>query len=367
LRKFYQGSLEHNHSQDIIHVLENYRSSCEDSIAIKVDSLIEQFRLMHSKKERHRYYPHFLIFCSILYSISPQAYKFFRNSDHIILPDKRTIQRLCSSHQIYPRREQDDSNFLSYTKQKFAHLSNTDRTVSLMLDEIHIKPYIDYKGDNVVGTAYNSIEIATTAHVFMIQSLLSNHKDVVHIMPVKKIDAEQLFNFIKKVIMGLHNIGFEVICLVSDNNAINHKVMTFFSTPPKLSIVYPHPACSSKPLFYINDSVHIFKCIRNNWINQKDYLQSIHFPIFDKLDEFEVVSFTSIKKLHSIECRDLVKYSYGLTSKSLNPSTFERQNVKLVLNVFNSNVCQGLLTYGEQNNIPHYNSTLNFIKIINNW
>ncbi|GFU30104.1 transposable element P transposase [Trichonephila clavipes] len=87
-------------------------------------------------------------------------------------------------------------------------------------------------------------------------------------MPVKKIDGEKLFA-VKTTIVELDSIGFKVIGVVSDNNSINRKAMSNFSVPPKLSRVYPHPSDSSKPLFFVIDSVHIFKCIRNNWINQK--------------------------------------------------------------------------------------------------
>ncbi|GFU61323.1 uncharacterized protein TNCV_5033681 [Trichonephila clavipes] len=69
--------------------------------------------------------------------------------------------------------------------------------------------------------AYNSEQAATSAYVFMIQSLLSPLKEVVHIMPVKKIDAEKLFAVVKKTIVELDGIGFKVIGVVSDNNSIN--------------------------------------------------------------------------------------------------------------------------------------------------
>ncbi|GFW14375.1 THAP-type domain-containing protein [Trichonephila clavipes] len=117
--------------------------------------------------------------------------------------------------------------------------------------------------------AYNSEQAATLAYVFMIQSLLSPLKEIVHIMPLKKIDGEKLFAVVKKAIVELDGIGFKVIGVVSDNNSINRKAMSNFSVPPKLSIVYPHPSDTSNPLNFVIDSVHIFKCIRNNWINQK--------------------------------------------------------------------------------------------------
>ena len=51
-----------------------------------------------------------------------------------------------------------------------------------MLDEI-LKPFLDFKGGNYVGNAYNLKDIATGAHVLMINSLKSSYKDV-HILPV---------------------------------------------------------------------------------------------------------------------------------------------------------------------------------------
>ncbi|GFV93892.1 THAP-type domain-containing protein [Trichonephila clavipes] len=129
--------------------------------------------------------------------------------------------------------------------------------------------------------AYNSEQAATSAYVFMIQSLLSPLEEIVHIMPVKKIDGEKLFAVVKKTIVELDDIGFKVIGVVSDNNSINRKAMSNFSVPPKLSIAYPHPSDSSNPLFFVIDSVHIFKCIRINWINQENAGQCFYFQILN--------------------------------------------------------------------------------------
>ena len=58
-------------------------------------------------------------------------------------------------------------------------------------------------------------------------------------------------------------MGFRVIAFITDNNAINRKAACHFSSPPKLSVGHPHPCESSRPLFFVLDSVHILKCIRN--------------------------------------------------------------------------------------------------------
>lgn len=111
-----------------------------------------------------------------------------------------------------------------------------------MIDEIHIKQYFDYKGGNVVGSVFNCDEAAQSVFVFMISSVCSNFKDVVHILTVRTLKAEILFTFIKDIVIGLEKIGFRVISVVTDNNSINKKAMSFFADTPQLSIVYPHPS-----------------------------------------------------------------------------------------------------------------------------
>ncbi|GFS97172.1 THAP-type domain-containing protein [Trichonephila clavipes] len=246
-----------------------------------------------------------------------------------------TLRKISTSLKTNPQTEQSNENFLAYMKKKVNILKSIDRTIILMLDEIHLKPYLDFKGGNILGMAHNSEQAATSAYVFMIQSLLSSLKEVVNIMRVKEIDGEKLFAVVKKTIVELDAIGFKVIGVVSDNNSINRKAMSNFSVPPKLSIAYPHPSDTSNPLFFVIDSVHIFKCIRNNWINQKNAGQCFYFPDFEDHNTFPLLeaNFSTLKQLYDIESNNLVKFAYGLTLKALCPTNLEKQNVKLVLKV----------------------------------
>ena len=69
-----------------------------------------------------------------------------------------------------------------------------DTTVSLLVDEIHLKPYFDYKGGNIVGLSDNSNEAATSAFVFMVSTVFSQYKDVVHDMPTKCLKTEFIWH-----------------------------------------------------------------------------------------------------------------------------------------------------------------------------
>ena len=53
-----------------------------------------------------------------------------------------------------------------------------------------------------------------------------------------------------------------------------------YCSPPKTFTVYLHLVIKSSPLFFLFDSVHILKCIRDNWIGQKDANKCMLFPKF---------------------------------------------------------------------------------------
>lgn len=64
-------------------------------------------------------------------------------------------------------------------------MDDKDKLLTLMLDEIHLKQLNDYKVWNIVGVCSNSDDYASSAHVFMIKSVLSNYNDVEHVQPLK--------------------------------------------------------------------------------------------------------------------------------------------------------------------------------------
>ena len=102
----------------------------------------------------------------------------------------------------------------------------------LLVDEIHLKAFFDYKGGNIVGSSSTCSKAAISAFAFMISSLFSKYKDVVNILPASKIAAKDLFIVPKKTIVGLETIGFRVIAVIMDNNAVNRKALSKCALPP---------------------------------------------------------------------------------------------------------------------------------------
>ena len=110
---------------------------------------------------------------------------------------------------------------------------------------------------------------ASTVQTFMICSLLSANKDVAAMIPVKNLNASYLTELTRKVIIMLEKVGYVVFCLISDNNRVNRNMFTQICNGD-LQPCIEHPLDGGRKLFFMFDSVHLLKCIRNNWLGQLD-------------------------------------------------------------------------------------------------
>ena len=77
--------------------------------------------------------------------------------------------------------------------------------------------------------------------------------------------------------------------------------------------------------------------------------------------------FNTLKKLHSLEADSLLKHANKLTLKSLLPLNHEKQNVSLVLQIFNEYTINALQTLGEKHNLLYYEDVASYIQIIHFW
>ncbi|GBM96062.1 hypothetical protein AVEN_111454-1 [Araneus ventricosus] len=163
-----------------------------------VNFLMEQVAFLGSKKFARRYSSDIMIFSSLMYIIAPSAYRFLRQSGYLVLPHPNTINHDCTKYIVSPQLEQLDSYFLLYIKQKFKYLEEKEQVVILMLDEVHIKEYFDYKDCSTSCMSYDSETSASSAQDFMVKSIVSQYKDAVHILPVHTVSGNVLHEFIKE-------------------------------------------------------------------------------------------------------------------------------------------------------------------------
>ncbi|XP_037561291.2 uncharacterized protein LOC119440456 [Dermacentor silvarum] len=110
-------------------------SQAEDD-ANCIQFLKEQVTLHLSKKQRRRYSADFMMFCCIVFTISPHAYAFIRSHGSITLPHPMTIRSVCRSYGMCPQQEHQSETFLSYMTTRISDLKDDQRFVTVMwLDE----------------------------------------------------------------------------------------------------------------------------------------------------------------------------------------------------------------------------------------
>jgi len=187
-----------------------------------------------------------------------------------------------------------------------------------MLDKIHVNQKTTYKGGSLVGMACNvPEEEATTVHTFMICSVLSGNKDVASMVPVVRLNVSYLKECTMKVIVMLESIGYLVLCLISDINRVNRHMFTDLCNG-ELKPYIEHPCCSTRKLFFLFDSVHLLKCVRNNWLGQADVENMLNFPKFSgDSDVLSQASFAHVRQLYDSEKDNIVKLAPSLTYKAL--------------------------------------------------
>ena len=319
--------------------------------------LSEQFSLLFAT--RRRYSADMLMFAFRLLCVSRSAFGFIRDKA-LILPHASYLRKLSSVFSV--TGELNEDGHVAYLRDKASILPEHERHVILMLDEIHVNPKITYKGGCFVGMASNSpIDEATNVQAFMICSLLSSNKDVAALIPVKSMNAAYLKECTFKVISMLENCGYLVICLISDNNRVNRNMFTALSDG-ELKPWIPHPCNSLRKLFFLFDSVHLLKCIRNNWLGQSDTENTFTFPDFTT-GSICRASLSHVRQLYDSEKDSIVKMAPGLNRKALFPSNLERQNVKLALKIFDEKLIVALDHFGQHTG-KDVSGTRSFVSII---
>lgn len=107
--------------------------------------------------------------------------------------------------------------------------------------------------------------------------------------------------------------------------------------------------------------MHIFKNIRNNWLNQKNTI--LHYPDLKNENVIKEADFNHLRNIYSKQKKSLLKYGYKLNHKALYPSNVERQKVSLVCKIFNYENIHALT---EINGIET-EGTATFLSIILKW
>lgn len=123
----------------------------------------------------------------------------------------------------------------------------------------------------------------------------------------------------KEAASTIESTGGTVLDSITDNHKVNQQYCKLFSRREDYSA--DHPLDPQRVWLLLYDTVHLLKCIRNNWLSEKTQTLSLDGGINNG-------KFSDIKELYKSECDSILKPT-PLTYSSVYPSTLQLQNVQM--------------------------------------
>ena len=161
-----------------------------------------QLEMLLIPPNKLRYTKYSLIFAAELLCVSPAAYRMLRGSQTIILPKQQMIRDLTS-------RSVQDSNMQTAL--------NELKPEQRLVNEVKLQSALRYTADHVVGRADNQPEtLATSALAFELVRHHGGPRFTVRVIPVVKLNAKQLKEYLLEVITTVKHSGgrpVSVVCL----------------------------------------------------------------------------------------------------------------------------------------------------------
>ena len=340
-----------------------FESENEQQISI-LQFFMEQIDLAFSNKYRIKYSSDLLMIAYVLFATSPRAYELLVEEKILIFPSIKTLKKITLN--LDSKTGIDDKQYLTLC---FSQLNAFDRNVIMMIDEIYLAKRVEASG----GRLTDNCQVATTGLCFMIKSLSSSYQDMIAIHSVRSLKAERLMMMIMmmmmmmifysclvtllsicnvqfdrqkkcfdKIMLLLHEVGFNVIGICVDNAAANRKFYNeFFCGGCWQSSI--KNSFSGERIFLLFDPTHIVKNIYNNFLTKKVFKMPMLSPI---LSQNLTARFSDVKNVYDLERHKPLRIAHKLTKTVLNPKTIEKVNVKHAMSLLHESTCTALKQYG---------------------
>ena len=328
-------------------------SAEDEEVTRQLVFLIEQIELLFMK--RKRYSNNILITAALWEMSSPSLYRQMKNDGLLSLPSVRHLQRLTKAFNTDTGFSSTSKNYL---KTRISLLSEREKIVTLMLDEIYVAQRVEYGGGKLFGMDEGAP--CKTLLAFMIKSIAGKYSDIVCLFPVINLDSKKIKAAFEKVFPALIEIGFHPIVISMDNASPNRRFLRdeLCQKSLKESVTL---AFSPEEVFPMFDTTHCFKNLFNNFVNHKVF----KCPPFSTENDGFTASFSHIKLLYDMELGKPMKMAHRLNDKVLSPSALERTNVRLADSLFHDSTINALEFYLVQH--PEFSGTIQFLKIIRHW
>lgn len=289
-----------------------------------------------------RYPDNFLLECILFRIKSPKGYRHCRDHNLLPLPSPRSLSRLTTGLKCsFGVNEEAVKAISGYSKDSndFGILVFDEVKLSQNVQLNHSSFKIDGFVDLGQYTPENqSMKMANHALVFMYVPLLQSWVQPVAVYAsFNATPGHILSKLLLELVIYLENSSVKVLGFTCDGSQSNKSLWQTLGISGKingLTNFIQNPCVPSRNLYALSDAVHIFKCIRNNFL-----LNTIKY-------EGEAVLFKFYRDVHELDqFNNNLKICPKLTETHLKPNSFQKMNARLVFQLFSKSVAEGVRVY----------------------
>ena len=320
----------------------------------KISFVIEQLQLLLTDKYARHYSPQLMIMSFRIRNASTAAYTALLNENVLCIPSTTTLEKV--TRRLNTSSGLDNS---SYLKMRVSKLSEFERKVLLIIDEIYIAKRVEYSGGEIIGLTPDG-SVASTLLCFMVKSLISKFQDIVAIFPMNRLTAEKQLECYNSVSDQLNSVALQVVAISVDNAATNRKFFVDCLCGGTLttSVV---DSVTGQPIYLIFDPVHDIKNVYNNLQSRKVFQCP---PTARDLPNGCTARFQDVVDLFNHEATMPLKKAHRLTPATLAPKSIEKTSVKLATSVFHESTRDALQFYAVNEGKATWSETADFISLI---
>ena len=250
------------------------------------------------------------------------------------LPSKRSLTRWVSALPTSTGLPKEVKDIIA---SKVKLMNEAGRVCTITMDELSIKANLQYDQttDKVIGVedfgdGKGTAKVATSALVFMARGIKESWKQPLgYVLVNESCPGERIKPLLFSIIDDLTEIGLKIETVISDLGSNFHKLIRELNiTPERPWFLY-----KGKKIFYLFDTPHIIKAIRNNLLKY-----DFHFNNKD-------ASWADIKFVYEHDQQLPFRCRPKLTDKHIHPNGFEKMRVKLATQILSQTVASAISTY----------------------
>lgn len=318
----------------------------EEKESFNADFLTEQIQLS-SCNSHHRRYSSLVTHVAVqVYLTSRSAFRVL--SPYLAFPSSVTLKKHLGKFSSVGGEDECRETVSTV----FSKLNDGQKKCFILFDEVYVKPSIRYRGGHLIGYAVDKPnEPARTLLAIMLKPMFGSPAFVTRLIPINSLSPSLLTQQLKMVISCVIENGGNVIGMLSDNHPTNRSSYELFRFDPQTPFLGKSDNQPGQIMYLLQDPVHLFKSIRNNWFTEKSRRLKV---VVDGI-EYEG-NWNDIIRLYEGEKSSALRRT-NLSYEAVYPSPIDRQKVTLMVQVFNEKTVAALRTDGS-------NATADFLHLL---